>query len=174
MIPDAPYVRLMIQAAALARTGNYITNGGLAAGTKVTVRHARFRNSISAEKPCITFLFVGDEPMEDETQHNAWEVVRELTMDMMIDMDIPAEDSELDPTGFAMMGRQLAVAYATLSPPGSGNTALGGMADFVRPGSIDPADNNTSDNGRLVRGISVLYRVRSDDPNVLLSAGENG
>jgi hypothetical protein len=179
----APFVKLLTAAGQFIAAADYIEGAGLLSlpddlGAQhpitMTVRHARNRKPVRSEKPCITLVFVGDEPRsDDEQQLNDWETARELTFDLQLDMDLDTEDSELDPTGYAKMSRVLAVAYSSMVET-VGLKFLGGLADWIANGSYDPDDKSTSDDGRLVLGISVLYRVRSDDPNVLLAAGENG
>lgn len=48
------------------------------------------------------------------------------------------------------------------------------LCDWVIDGDENPDDDSQPDEGRLVKPISVVYRVRTDDPNRLLAPGENG
>lgn len=169
MIADAPYVRLLLAAAQTLEATN-LNDAGIAAGVLVTVRHARSRKVMKGERPGISIVFVGDDPTGAEDLNND-ETQREMVFDLQCDVEMETEVSGEDPTGLGLLSRLAAVATRALRDDAS---PLRALCDFVTPGSVDPDDENRGDEGRLVRRLSVLYRVRSDDENVLLAAGENG
>jgi hypothetical protein len=168
--PDPPPVVLLMLMQARGAAADY-TKAGVT--NPVTVRHARNRGPVRAEKPAVTLILVSDEPQPDEQDRNAWEVVREMVVDVQVDIDLAAEDSGDDPTGLRVLMKTLAVFVRSLRDPEIA-TWLGGMCDWIRLGALDPDDRSTPDEGRMTRALRVLYRVRSDDENVLLAAGVNG
>lgn len=171
MIADAPYVRLLLAIEASLLLADYHTDAGLAPGGNMTVRHARSRKVIKSERPSISIIFVGDEAQQAEQFRNDWETVRIMQFDLQVDVEIDTEDSELDPTGLGLLSRLAAVAVRAIRREDS---PVSQLVDYITPGGIDPDDENRGDDGRLVRGMTVLYRVRTDDENVLLAAGEDG
>lgn len=172
LIELAPHVRLLEAAAETMRQVDYEDRAGTAKA--VTVRHARNRKPVRAEKPALSLILVGDDPRPDELNRNAWERVRELQFDIQADADLATEDSDEDPTGLALLSRMLAAAVQRLEVSFRDEaTPLNQLCDYVSAGSIDPDEKSREDDGRLVRGLTVLYRVRADDSNVLLGPGEN-
>jgi len=135
----------------------------------VTVRHARNRKPVRAERPALSIIWTGDDPRPgDEQFRNAWEAVRELNFDLQTDVDLPSDTQELDDTGWLYLTSMLAAAMEALCAPDS---PLRALCDDIIPGSLEPDEKSDADNGRLVRSATVLYRVRTDDQNVLLAAG---
>lgn len=135
----------------------------------VTIRHARNRNAVRAERPALSIIWTGDDPRPgDELFRNAWETVREFSFDLQTDVDLPSDTEGLDDTGWLYLTSMLAAAMEALCDPES---PLRKLCDDVVPGSLDPDEKSDADNGRLVRSATVLYRVRTDDQNVLLAAG---
>jgi hypothetical protein len=136
----------------------------------VTVRHAFSRKALRSEKPAISLIMVDDDNRNDDVNLNAWETARVLVFDMQADVDTDTEDTGLDPTGLRKVSRLLAAAVHGMRAEGS---PLMGLIDEFTVGALGPDDKSQSENVRLVRTVSVLYRVRADDENVLLAAGVN-
>lgn len=171
MIDLPPPVRILLKMAELGRGADY-SQAIPAAGRPVTVRHARNRKPVRGEKPAISLILVSDEPQPDEQDRNLWEAVREMVVDVQVDADLDKEDSGLDETGLGALMLMVAIFVASLRGPDQ--TWIAGMVDAVQIGSLEPDDRSTPDDGRMTRALTVLYRVRSDDENVLLAAGVNG
>lgn len=171
VIGTPPHI-ILLTALELASAGvDYEDRAGLS--SPVTVRHSRNRQPVRAERPALTIIFVSDEPRADEQDRNDWEQVREMVVDLQCDLDLETENSVADPTGLLYLSLVLAAALASFKDPEM-PVFLGGLCDFIMVGSVDPAERSQPDIGRMTRELTVLYRVRSDDANVLLSAGENG
>ena len=167
MRQPAPHVRILLAIADVGRSVDYLEEAGIA--EPVTIRHARNRKPVRSERPCITIIMTGDEPRPDEMQRNDWETTREMTFDLQADMELPTEVSDEDPTGLGDISLFLAAMVYAIRAPGN---PLLQLVDWVMPGKLDPNDDSPSDDGRMTRGLSVVYRVRSDDENELLAAGE--
>lgn len=171
MIQTPPTIRLLRMMADRGRAADYTQAGVVSA--PVTVRHARNRNPVRAEKPAVSLILVSDEEQPSEQMRNEWEVVREMIVDVQVDLDLATEDSGGDDTGMASLMLVIAVFVQSLRDP-EVPSWLGGYCDWIKVGALEPDDRSTPDEGRMTRALSVLYRVRSDDENVLLAAGENG
>lgn len=171
MIDIPPHIRLLMKAEEKFKTVDFMQDAGLPSA--VTVRHSRNRNAVRFEKPSLSIIFVGDDPQPNEQDRNAWEVVRELVFDIQVDLDLTTEISDEDPTGLLFLSRTVAAAVKALKDSVQ-PIFLDGLCDWIAVGSIDPEERSQPDIGRMTRALTVLYRVRSDDANVLLSAGENG
>lgn len=169
-ISTPPHIQLLLAAAASMDPAvvDYAALTGITA--PVTIRHAFNRKPVLSEKPCISLIMVGDDNRNDDIDLNAWETARVLDFDMQADMDTFTEDTGLDPTGLGQISSMLAAAVAAMRAPGS---PLSVLCDWITVGALGPDDKSQSENVRLVRAASVLYRVRSDDENVLLAAGVN-
>lgn len=163
-----PFVRLLLKMAERGREGVYPEVGG-----PVTIRHARNRNPVRSERPCISLICVSDEVRGDDQMRNEWEVVRELVVDLQVDLELTAEDSGLDETGLAALSMTV-TAFLRAIRDEEPTSWLDGMCDWISIGSLEPDDRSTPSDGRMTRAITVLYRTRSDDENVLLAAGVNG
>lgn len=170
MIVLPPPIQLLLKMSAMGRVADY-TQAGIISGP-VTVRHARNRKPVKAEKPAITLILVSDEPQPTDLNRNEWEVVREMVIDVQIDADLAIEDTGQDETGLATLMLMVAVFVASLRGPDQ--IWLGGMCDFVSIGALEPDDRSTPDDGRMTRALTVLYRTRADDENVLLWQGADG
>ena len=169
MLPDAPHILLLMAIKETALAVDFLEDAGVA--ETVTIRHARNRKPVRSEKPCISILLVSDDPRPDELQRNMWETTRELVFDLQGDMDLETEDSDADPTGLGKLSKMLAAASRAIRDEAS---PLGQLCDYVTAGTVAPDEKSQADEGRLVKGMSVLYRVRSDDENVLLARGVTG
>lgn len=165
-----PHLKLLAAMHNAASSVDYVVQCGLS--EPVNIRHSRNRKTVTKERPALTFIFVGDETRPDDVDRNAWEQVREMTVDIQCDIDLETETSFNDPTGLLYLSLVLAAAIKSFKDPEQ-PIFLGGLCDWISVGSIDPEDRSQPDYGRMTRAITVIYRVRSDDANVLLSAGEN-
>ncbi len=164
LLPISPTDRIEIRMREVGETVDYLDLAGIA--EPVTIRHSRKRHPVRGDRPCLTLIFVGDVAVEGETGLNAWEVARRATIDVQADIDVASDD----PTGRVALGRMLAAFVGALRAEGS---AMLTLIDDVIEGDIDPEDRAQAEDGRLVRSLDLLYRVRSDDGNVLLTAEEN-
>lgn len=164
LLPMAPIDRIAIRMKEIGETVDYADLAGV--NGSVTVRHSRKRHPVRGDRPCHTIIFVGDEAVPGETGLNAWEILRQATFDIQSDLDVPAEDE----TGLITLGRFSAAFVQALRAEGS---TLLGLVDWVSEGDIEPEDRSQPEDGRLVRSLDVMYRVRSDDGNALLAAEEN-
>lgn len=164
MLPMAPIDRIAIRMREIGEVVDYATLAGIDA--PVTVRHSRKRHPVRSDRPCHTIIFVGDEAVAGETGVNAWEIARRAVFDIQSDLDVPSDDE----TGLVALGRFSAAFIRALRQEGS---VMLELVDWVAEGDIEPEDRAQPEDGRLTRSLDVLYRVRSDDGNVLLTAEEN-
>lgn len=172
MIGTPPVIQLL-RAMDAAGSAAIFPEQALSGGT-MTIRHARNRKPVRSEKPCITLILVDDDRQQADVDRNEWETVREMTVDLQCDLSLSTEDSGRDPTGLEALLLVLGTFLAALRDPDQPNLCLGGLCDDITVGAIDPDEDSTPDEGRMTRRVTVLYRVRTDDPNVLLAAGANG
>lgn len=166
-----PHLILLAEMGNLIGAVDYEVQAGLA--KPLTVRHSRNRKPAKSERPLLSIIFVGDDLRPDDVDRNTWEEVRELSVDLQVDLDLETETSFADPTGLLYLSLVLAAAVKSLKDAEQ-PVFLGGLCDWIRVGSIDPEERSTPDVGRMTRALTVIYRVRSDDANVLLASGENG
>lgn len=164
LLPMAPTDRIEIRMREVGEAVDFLDLAGIA--EPVTIRHSRKRHPVRGDRPCLSLIFVGDVAIEGETGLNAWEVARRMTVDVQADIDVPSDDV----TGRVRLGRFLAAYVGALRAEGS---ALLSLIDDVIEGDIDPEDRAQAEDGRLVRSLDLLYRVRRDDGNVLLTPEEN-
>lgn len=179
MIDIPPPIRLLEAIKQTLEPVDYLNRAGLAG---VRIRHRRNRNTKAGERPCIAIAFVDDDgPDDDQLDLTCGERQRSLTVDLIADVDLAPEKAdidqdpatpgvEIDPTGNLVPSRLLAAAIEALKTPGS---AIDVLSDYISVKSLSPDEDSQADYGRLVRTIIVLYRVRSDDENVLLAEGMN-
>ena len=165
LLPMAPTDRIEIRMREVGEGVNYAELAGIAA--PVRIRHSRKRHPVRGDRPCITLIFVGDAALDGETGLNAWEVARRATFDIQADIEVSSDDV----TGRVTLGRMIAAFVGALRAEGS---ALLALVDDVIEGEIDPEDRAQAEDVLLVRSLDLLYRVRSDDGNILLTAEENG
>lgn len=161
LLPMAPIDRIAIRIKEIGEEVDFADLAGVS-GT-VTIRHSRKRHPVRGDRPCHSIIFVTDEAVQGETGLNAWEVARRAVFDIQSDLEISAEDE----TGLVALGRFSAALVQALRPD------LLGLVDDVIEGDIDPEDRAQAEDGRLVRSLEILYRVRSDHGNILLTAEEN-
>jgi hypothetical protein len=170
--PDSPVEILLKRIVALLSAADW---ADLADVPGVTVRHARNRAPMASERPCVSVGFVDDDDFggSGRAAHNAWEVVRELKVDLQFDADLDSEDSALDVTGWGKLLRMAAVAFDTLRimDDTGADMGLSDHCDDVFRSETGPNEDSDSDKGRLVQGLSVIYRVSATSPNRLLATG---
>lgn len=171
MLQTPPPIRLLRMMADRGRAADFSQAGIVSKPVKV--RHARNRNPVRGEKPAVTLILVSDEPQPTELARNEQELVREMVVDVQADIDLATEESGEDDTGLEVLMLVIAVFVDSLRDQNVPSW-LGGYCDWISIGALEPDDRSTPDEGRMTRALSVLYRVRSDDENVLLAAGENG
>jgi hypothetical protein len=165
MIATPPHILLLEAALVDLRAVDWTADTGL---EHVMSRHQRNRSASSEEKPCVGLVFISDQAGGGDIDHNAWETNRSMTCELVADAFLDAEDSELDPTGLLRLSRMNAAAFRAIATDGSN---LRQLCDWVIQSDISTGDNSHADEGRLVTGFSVVYRVKTDDPNTLLAQG---
>jgi hypothetical protein len=138
----------------------------------LTVRHYRNRTSASQEQAgyalSIEWLGNNDNPSDINT---AWDRTKAMDMRLAVSGPLKTEDSEIDPTGWLILSLINAVAVQALKDPAS---PLGLLYQDISDGDTGPDQDSSPDNGRLEQSLSVLYRVLTTDPNVLLAQGVDG
>jgi hypothetical protein len=169
--PLSPEHRILERMKEIAEAANLHAEFGLSQPFKI--RHARHRVSTKGERPCMALRLVSVELDPDRQQvHTQSEVCWAMTVDIIVDMELPAEAdvAGADPTGWNQMS-STARAFANLyfDP----QSTLLTLVDDTLPGDLDPDEDSTPDDGRLVLSIVVLYRTLRDDMNILLNSEEN-
>ncbi len=176
MIPTPPPIVILREMKRLGLLADFTQAGVTSA--PVTVRHARNRDPAKGEIPSVTLILVSDDPRQDEQDHNMDERTREMVVDVQIDLVLANEESGDDDTGLLALMLVLAVfvqALRTGDPAGPNPIVwVSGLVQDLFVDSLAPDDRSTPDDGRMTRALRVLYRVRSDDENVLLAAGVDG
>jgi hypothetical protein len=172
MIGQPPHIQLLAAILATLEAVDWEAETGVVG---LTIRHARHRFSTSSEKPCLSIRWTGnnDDGARGESL-TAWEKPREMNVDLQIDMALPAESSDEDPTGWLAHSRIAAAALTALQTPGPTNALYPPLAQWVRGGDDAPDEDSKPDDARLVKSLSVLYRVKTEDESVLLGEGVNG
>lgn len=146
------------------------------------VRHSRNRFSTEEERPCISIRWMGDRVREVDQEQSYltdWEmeIAQDLTIE--IDMDLapeesdaepPPEPEDTDPTGVSVLTRS---GIAIVRAMKARESIISGFSSGVIYGGMDDDEEGTADEGRLVLALTVLYRVRTDDPGELLGTGVN-
>lgn len=147
-----------------------------------TIRFARRRHAMEEEITpgwALSIRYVSDEPRQSDMEDNyltSGECVIEMMVVLEIEATIPDEDLAptdpmYDPTG---MGLFTSIAFTALSALKAEDAALRLAADdVVDRGRAADEEAMTPDDGRFEQTLFVLYRVRTDDPSVLLAMGEN-
>lgn len=145
---------------------------------ELLLRWARNRYTTFQERPCIALAFVSDGPRENSDQYmSAGEAERELAIDVIADVELPTE-AECE-EGLAQdtarleilshfVGQALKALKASFIDQAGAPTPLTPVAHWVEDLGIDDDEDLQDENGRLVGRINVLYRVRADDPTILL------
>lgn len=169
MIETPPHIILLEAIKATGEAVDFATDAGV---PDVLVRHRRFRDAVESEKPCVSIEFVDDGVLDEAAiDLNAWETVRVLTITLHADADISAEVGGDDPTGSLKLSLMLAAFMAALQAEDS---PMREVCDRVSQRDINPDEQSKPTTARLSLTALVLYRVRSDNPNVLLAEGVNG
>lgn len=169
--PISPVDRILERMKTVAAAADLHTAIGLPA--PFTIRHYRNRNTQKTERPAIAFRLVNIELDPDRQQiHTQEEVCWAMTVDIVVDMVLPAELDGVggDPTGWNQLsGTASSVANLFLDPASDLLT----LVDDTLVGDVDPDEDSTPDDGRLVQSIVVLYRTLRSDLNHLLNSEEN-
>lgn len=151
-------------------------DGRTVGGKPITVRHHRHRETREDEWPCVSIRYISNDPSafgRQENDANLPEEVMELAVNLVIDMALPPEatdesDADLDPTGFGCHAQVLAIILDRLLPGDEADT-LGGTTWNIRyDGSANDEADASPDEARLEERLSLFYRVRADQPTVLL------
>jgi hypothetical protein len=172
--PVTPRVRILERLKAVLENpaNDLVGKSGVA---DITVRHARNRWANPDEAPSLTIRFVSD-TLETENYHTAWEALRYLALDLIVDTELATEDSDMDPTGLerpgAIANAALAILKDETAEDGDGNTLRDLCNDVVDEG-VNPDEDNEADEARFIQRIVVIYRTSITDPNRLLAQGEN-
>lgn len=166
MISPSPLIRLLTAAHADIRAADYVLGAEL---TDVTVRHENNRYPTEDERlgGCISIALKADSARSDDADHCYGEMVREATFELVGDIDV---DPVADPTGLLRVMRMLTIAANALR---ADDSEIRKLCDWVNSPEIDPDERATSEEGRLVYAVTVVYRVKTDDLNVLLAPGVN-
>lgn len=154
-------------------------NGAMFGGKPLTVRPHRHRDSKEWEFPCLAIRRVSADPSgtygRETNDYGLPEAVWELSVDLVIDVNLPPEDDETlaaDPTGYATPSQIVAAVLNQLFPDqetGGEENTLAGHAWMMRyDGSAPDALDATPDGIRVEERLVVLYRVRADRPTHLL------
>lgn len=163
-------------------TMDTLVAAGLPASTGVadlTFRWRRNRYTTAEERNCLSLAFVGDRPRDPEDTNLALgETMRELQLDLIADIELPTEvaveeaDTEDDYARLQILMAVLMLAVRALkrsfTDPAAAPTPLTPWAMGVEEVVTEDDEDLADINGRLVSRINVLYRVRSEDPTVLL------
>lgn len=172
-LPVTPRVRILKRIEDLLENADLDGMTGLA---DIHVRQTRNRWAAPDELPCISIRMVSDTPRLDGAYHSAHERLQDLEVDLQIDAELATEDSDLDPTGLERLGQMGIAAVKVLKDfdavDADGNK-LRDLCDDIEDHGVVPDEDNEADEGRFIHRIVVLYRVRGDDPSVLLASGEN-
>lgn len=170
--PEAPETKILKRMVTMASAASLHTVFGLPG--PFTVRHERHRSTQKTERPAISFRLV-DIGLNEALQeiHTQDEVCWKMVVDIVVDLVLAPEADNSggdDPTGWnALLATANSVANLFLV---DGNDLLG-LIDDTLPGDVDPDEDSTPDDGRLVRSIVVLYRTLRSDLNHLLNSEEN-
>jgi hypothetical protein len=142
------------------------------------IRWMRNRYTSIEERPCIAIAFVSDEPTDVREQYmTTSEAQRTLAIDIIADVELPTEtEAETDVSDIArieilshFVDQPLYALKRGFQDPADSPTPLSRVAHWVEDLGIDDDEDLADENGRLVCRLNVLYRVRSDDPTVLLT-----
>lgn len=146
---------------------------------ELLLRWARNRYTTFEERPCIALAFVSDGPRENSDQYlSAGEAERELALDIVADVELPteaaceeglAEDTARLEILSHFVDQPLKALKAGFIDQVGARTPLTRVAHWVEDLGIDDDEDLADENGRLVCRINVLYRVRADDPTILLA-----
>lgn len=185
-LPVAPFVEVLetvTSTLAVFDWGQYLDDvlGLDGEGNQIvlTVRDERGVAASDEERPALLVRITSDEPEESDVGVG-FGVYGELRMllgiELVFDADLPTALSEADVTGLSFLASLAVIAVKVLKDavgPDDLDSPLGDISAAVIERGRAPGENNTSDEGRLVQSLDVLYRVRDDDPTVLLRKGVN-
>ncbi len=142
----------------------------------VTIRQARNQYAAPDSVPCVTIRWVSDEPRQSDQEnryYTADEMGVEMTVVLEIEVELEPDDGDLlakDPTGTRL---PLAIAALCQRALRAEDARISDYADGVSDRGRAQNDDSTADNARFEQTVIVLYRVRTDDPSVLLARGVN-
>lgn len=150
---------------------------------KWKVRHERFRPTTAEEMPCVAIRYLSDDVSgvtnASDAQPSTAETSMELGLALIVDTEIPPEsdretagdpDEGDDPTGLGTASEIVEACLGALFTEGEEVNTLGGLIwDARYDGSGDNDDLVTSDNVRLSERLTLVYRVRAEAPQVLLT-----
>lgn len=174
-MPQMPYVPILIalKAGLEARFAGQVFNA-----KPVLVRHFRHRDAKNDERNCLSVRFVSSDPSGDQRQtdnHGDPEEVFELACNLVVDVNLPPEadavaPADLDPTGLGIPGEIMAWALDWLIPGQyAPENDLGGLVWEIRyDGTANDDADASPDFVRLEERLTIKYRVRADQPTLLL------
>lgn len=137
--------------------------------TPFVVRHFRNRRGKGSERPGVALRYVGTEIPPNMGQSSS-EMIWAMTVDIVVDLELDPEEDGVDVTGWDKLtaaARAFAALYLSMESP------LRNFVDDILPGELDPDEDSTPDDGRLVQSVSVLYRTPWNDQQTLLTPAEN-
>lgn len=145
------------------------------------LRWLRNRYTTNEEKPCLALAFVQDGPASPDDPEAAGVLYRELHLDLIIDLERPTEVQADEEAMIADMGgieilahferRGIQAFKAGFIDQAGAPTALSAVATWVTEIGVDNDEDMVDIEGRLASRFIVQYRVRSEDPMVLLYPG---
>lgn len=138
-----------------------------------SVRHHRHRNTADDEFNCLSLRWQNDDmpgmTNGGDSLSSSEEVVF-MAVDFIAEVKLASEGSGADPTGLGGAGKILAHALSTLFTDGEQAETLNGLLWDIRyDGSSDEDDVSTEEVGRLSERVTLLYRVRKENPNSILT-----
>lgn len=184
-LPVPPHIQILVAALAdmesvdyvdalgddLAKIAGLLNQDG-SPGTAITFRHARNRPPPVENRPVMCLVWHGNSVDPQQQDLNAWEQARQMDAELYLDLNLPTEDSQDDPTGWLIASTMTAAAFQAVRSETSLTAAL---SDWRTQGDLTPEEDISGpDNARLVQSMSVLYRVLTEEPNTLLARGVSG
>lgn len=156
----------------------HLASVGAAFDPPFKVRHHRFRDTDGEENPCLALAFRGN-VLRDRVGSDGdvyLEQIMELTVDLIVDVHAQPEVDPGEPvppgydeTGF---GDTTAIIAACLDSLFLGNGEIerldGRVWEIEYAGEPDDPDAATPDSGNVASRLVLVYRVREDQPTVLL------
>lgn len=175
-LPQSPETQILERMKRIAIDAHLGKTLGL--DKEFTVRHRRHRDAIYTERPALSIALVAvDVNEEEQAYHTPNENCWRAEIDLIVDMDLPAEDEDArdtsgaqDLTGWDHL-TTAARMFANLYLDTDGEMFT--VVDDVRPGKIDPDEDSKPDQGRLAMSVIVLYRTSARDTMRLLNAEMN-